>query len=549
MTKTLGSTQNIPLLQLAIAQHKSGQITQAETCYREILRIEPRHPDANHNLGLLLAITQKQFAAGLPLLKSAVTNSPQKLQYWISYINGLVKAEDYTEAWIQITNARTYILEAAFTKFAAQQALNIALSYSKKKDWPNTLKSALKGLTFYSQNAQLLHSVGYSYLQMGRYDEACKALSQAAELANDAHIWNHLGVARLNSGALEEAQSAFQKSINLNPLLAAAWSNAASAAQDLFEFNQAEEFSKRALALDPQSEKAHLTLGMIALKNGALEESKKSLQAAITSAMQRPQSIYRQPPRPITVYKARQALLEAHQCLQEANIPFFLCSGTLLGIVRGGDILEYDKDMDIGVPAHIDRQQALAALIAHGQFKLGNPELASAENWNWNFCVVHTETNIALDLFFYHPDGTHFLCGLNTKPNPILSRPRKFKTETLTWHNIEWQIPSPPEQYLSDFYGEEWRIPDPFFDTVVSSRCQTPESRPVRCGFGYVKLYDALSGGRWRKAYGYCVQILYFGTDDFIAQIQSWLLINHNNAINIAVPLTDNNNDTVKLST
>lgn len=536
--KTSGNaqTQNIPLLQLAIAQHKSGQLAQAETCYREILRTEPHHPDANHNLGLLLAMGRKQFAAGLPLLKRALTNTPQNPQYWMSYISVLVTAGQHAEAWAQLGKSHAYIPEQNFKKFAAQQALKIALSYSQNKDWPNTLNAAQQGLNYNSEDAQLWHCVGFGYLQLGCYDEACKALTRATELLDDAHMWNHLGVAQLNAGAHEAARTAFQQSIRLNPTLAAAWSNAASTENDLFEFEQAEKFAQRALELDPESEKAQLTLGMVALKNGALEQSKKLLQAAIISATKKPQTIYKPQPRPITTAKARQALLEARACFAAADIPFFLIAGTLLGIIRGGDILEFDKDMDVGIPAHIDREAALAALTVHNQFKLNNPKLASAENWNWNFSVVHIETNIALDLFFYHPDGNHLLCGLNTKPTPILSRPRKFELETLIWQDVTWQIPSPPEQYLTDFYGEEWQTPDPFFDTVISSRCQTPESQPVRCGFGYVKLYDALSSQRWRKAYGYCVQILHFGADEFIAQIQQWLLDNHSTAIHIAAP-------------
>ena len=39
-------------LQRGIAAHNSGNLQEAERAYRSILQSQPKHPDANHNLGL-----------------------------------------------------------------------------------------------------------------------------------------------------------------------------------------------------------------------------------------------------------------------------------------------------------------------------------------------------------------------------------------------------------------------------------------------------------------------------------------------------------------
>ena len=40
-------------LQQGVAAHKEGKLQDAERLYRAILQSQPKHPDANHNLGVL----------------------------------------------------------------------------------------------------------------------------------------------------------------------------------------------------------------------------------------------------------------------------------------------------------------------------------------------------------------------------------------------------------------------------------------------------------------------------------------------------------------
>ena len=40
-------------LQQGIAAHRAGKLQEAERLYRAIIGVQPQHPDANHNLGIL----------------------------------------------------------------------------------------------------------------------------------------------------------------------------------------------------------------------------------------------------------------------------------------------------------------------------------------------------------------------------------------------------------------------------------------------------------------------------------------------------------------
>ena len=49
----------------AVAHHHAGRFVEAEELYHEVLKIEPLHSDANHNLGLM-AMQLTQALEGLP---------------------------------------------------------------------------------------------------------------------------------------------------------------------------------------------------------------------------------------------------------------------------------------------------------------------------------------------------------------------------------------------------------------------------------------------------------------------------------------------------
>ena len=77
-------------LQRAVEAHKAGKLQDAETLYRAILQAQPKHPDANHNLGVL-AVSLNKTDAALPLFKIALEANPNQGQFWLSYVDALIK--------------------------------------------------------------------------------------------------------------------------------------------------------------------------------------------------------------------------------------------------------------------------------------------------------------------------------------------------------------------------------------------------------------------------------------------------------------------------
>ena len=62
-------------LHQGVAAHNSGNLQEAKLIYQAILQSDPKHPDANHNLGLV-AISVNKTELALPLLKISVEQFP-----------------------------------------------------------------------------------------------------------------------------------------------------------------------------------------------------------------------------------------------------------------------------------------------------------------------------------------------------------------------------------------------------------------------------------------------------------------------------------------
>ena len=108
-------------LQQGVAAHKEGKVQEAEKLYRAILSSQPQHPDANHNLGVL-AVGFGKVAEALPFFKVALDANPQQVQFWLSYIDALMRVG-------QLDNARRVL----------QQGKAAGLKGDKLMNWTHNL--------------------------------------------------------------------------------------------------------------------------------------------------------------------------------------------------------------------------------------------------------------------------------------------------------------------------------------------------------------------------------------------------------------------------
>ena len=117
-------------LESAISSHEAGDLLVAGEKYLEILKVDPSHPDANHNFGLLCSKLGEP-AMGVQFLRTAIESNPTVAGYWISIIDTLIELKDGENAKIALEKAKEVgHTDEVFEKLAA----NIELLRSSKTE-------------------------------------------------------------------------------------------------------------------------------------------------------------------------------------------------------------------------------------------------------------------------------------------------------------------------------------------------------------------------------------------------------------------------------
>ena len=93
-------------LQKGVEAHKAGQVQEADRLYTAILKAQPKHPDANHNMGIL-AVGVGKIQEALPFFKTALEANPAMAQFWLSYIDTLIKLDKLADAKAVLDQAKS----------------------------------------------------------------------------------------------------------------------------------------------------------------------------------------------------------------------------------------------------------------------------------------------------------------------------------------------------------------------------------------------------------------------------------------------------------
>ena len=110
-------------LEHAISAHEAGDLVTAGEKYLEILNLEPNHPDANHNFGLI-ALKMDEQAMAVQFFKNAIEANPNIKEYWVSCINTLIELKDVQNAQIALDKAKEVgHIDDVFEKLASNLRL------------------------------------------------------------------------------------------------------------------------------------------------------------------------------------------------------------------------------------------------------------------------------------------------------------------------------------------------------------------------------------------------------------------------------------------
>ena len=285
-------------LQQGVGAHREGKLQDAERLYRAILQSQPAHPDANHNLGVL-AVSINKADVALPLFKAALEANPKIENFWLSYIDALIKEKQFDKATQVLEEGKKEGLsgdKVDALEGQLKQITHSALPKSSEKKKSLTLKEERKKVAESKQQKKRAKSKNANRLspsqskldyllehyQNGRYDEAEKlAVTITQEFPKHQFAWKVLGQLFGQTGRTSEALNANKKAVALSPQDATARYNLGITFTELNRLDEAEASYKKAITLKSNFVEARYNLGNTLKELGRLNEAEASYTQAI----------------------------------------------------------------------------------------------------------------------------------------------------------------------------------------------------------------------------------------------------------------------------
>ena len=281
-------------LQKGIEAHKAGKVEEADRYYTAILKAQPKHPDANHNMGVL-AVGVGKLQEALPFFKVALEGNASNAQYWLSYIDALIKLDRMADAKAVFEQAKskgatgdgfdqiekrlglskqTGAVENSNVQNPPKGQLQVLINLYTQGQHQEALDGASKLLKEFPNSVILYNIIGTVNQGLGKLEEAVEAYKRAIDIKPDyADAYNNLGLVLKDQGKLDEALEAFKKALALKPDTAEAHNNLGNTLSDQGKLGEAVEAYKKAISLKPNIAEVHNNLGNAFKGHGKFEEA------------------------------------------------------------------------------------------------------------------------------------------------------------------------------------------------------------------------------------------------------------------------------------
>ena len=286
-------------LQRGIDAQKAGKPQEADRYYTSILKAYPKHSHANHNMGVL-AVDIGKIQEALPFFKTAIEADPSTDQYWISYIDALIKLNRVSNATAVFNQARSNgakgdsfdKLEKRLTSSESKNTygqdppkkqLDSLLKLYNQQKLQQVFNNAQRLTKRYSKSLTLWNLMGASAAQIGKLDEAVLAFKKALLIKPDyAEVHYNLGNAFRDQEKLQEAIEAYGNALSIKPDHADAYLNLGNALKDQGKLEEAIAEYKKACSTKPDYADAYLNLGNALKEQGRLDQAIDAYSKALS---------------------------------------------------------------------------------------------------------------------------------------------------------------------------------------------------------------------------------------------------------------------------
>jgi tetratricopeptide (TPR) repeat protein len=211
----------------------------------------------------------------------------QQAQQHVDDISKLrdLSAEKYNDDPQQAANLIQSIDE---TSSKLDQMMATAYRFQENKQIENAIKQwrEILGVANYSDDRQLQEksyfNLGYLLDEVEDYEQAITAYQQAIAL-NPEHskAYNNMGISYGKSGKYQQAITAYEQAIALNPEYSEAYYNMGISYANLGKYEQAITAYQQAIALNPEYSDAYNNMGNSYAKSGKYQQAITAYEQAI----------------------------------------------------------------------------------------------------------------------------------------------------------------------------------------------------------------------------------------------------------------------------
>ena len=324
-------------LSKGIELHIAGEFDLASQLYASVIKLQPDHADANHNMGLLKLDTGNDLEA-LPFLQKALQLDTSIAQFWLSYIKALINLERLDEAGrildlakessieseefvqlnqlLNIPTKNAVVAEAEvdipsqskpniLDSLKLNQAIRLAEKVTKEGDTEEAKRIYTDILAKFPMNKraqQRLADLNKPNQPTANQNPPQESINQLLNLYNQGQlvavvkqaqiltikypnafgVWNILGAAHQGLNDVSSSVTAFKKVTELTPNNAVGFNNLGIALHQIGEMRQAKEACEKAVTLKPDYAEAFFNMGNVLKDQGKLEEAIETYNKALS---------------------------------------------------------------------------------------------------------------------------------------------------------------------------------------------------------------------------------------------------------------------------
>jgi tetratricopeptide (TPR) repeat protein len=262
----------------AKSYHRSGQLRDAEQCYRRALESDGSHAEAHYLLGAVLA-QQGQLDEAIASFERALLLRPDSAEIAenLRYVRAVadnnrgnaLAAEGKLDEAVACYR-RVLALRPDYTE--AHNNLGTVLAEQSK--WGAAISCYRRALELTPAMGEAHMNLGVALSNQGAFDEAVACHHRAIELKPDlveARI--HLAVVLTDQNKLDEAAACCRRVLELRPDFAKAYDHLARVLRKQNKLDEAAACCRRALELNPDFADAQNTLALVLWDQCKLDEA------------------------------------------------------------------------------------------------------------------------------------------------------------------------------------------------------------------------------------------------------------------------------------